>query len=420
MTSNISFDLSELLSASRRGPRYYGIARVVSEVAKELVRLDVGVRFFVHIPAFDDFFEIIPRLADDGHVDLGLPEAVRQLRLRQIYPDRRLARDTLVGIMRPIVNRINRRRWGRRLDDLSRLDMNGRQVVTFTHPRIAANLVECLERRASDWRLFPMIHDMIPVHDYRDGRAQDFPWRYVTDQSRIVSRAYQVLANSQFTADDVARMSQEGILPPIRSITTLPLVHECPEGDEPPEQLPPSEPYLLTVGATPGRKNLEIVFEALKLLQEDGHDIPLLCLAGARSRETEALLADRRYDAIRDRIVLRIDPNQTDLVALYRNALALVIPSRIEGWGLPAGEALSLGTPVISSTAPALKEVCGEHASYFDPDDVEQLAAQLKNATSKRAAHTRARRTSSTKRRNWHRVAIEAHSLLTSIVSTST
>ena len=46
----------------------------------------------------------------------------------------------------------------------------------------------------------------------------------------------------------------------------------------------------------------------------------------------------------------------------------------MEGWGLPLGEALWVGTPALSSTAVALKEVGGDLAEYFDPDSPQTLA----------------------------------------------
>lgn len=71
------------------------------------------------------------------------------------------------------------------------------------------------------------------------------------------------------------------------------------------------------------------------------------------------------------------NPNQTDLVKLYKQALALVMPSKLEGWGMPAGEALWCGTPAICSTAEALQEVCGELGLYFEPDDAPHLASTI-------------------------------------------
>ena len=72
-----------------------------------------------------------------------------------------------------------------------------------------------------------------------------------------------------------------------------------------------------------------------------------------------------------------LNPNQAELRRLYQEALALVIPSRMEGWGLPLGEALWLGTPGLASATDALQEVGGTLAQYFDPDAPDQLAALI-------------------------------------------
>ncbi|WP_449374624.1 glycosyltransferase [Arthrobacter psychrolactophilus] len=55
---------------------------------------------------------------------------------------------------------------------------------------------------------------------------------------------------------------------------------------------------------------------------------------------------------------------------LLTNAVALVFPSRYEGFGLPIIEAQRLGCPVVSSTAASLPEVGGDASLYFDPDNI--------------------------------------------------
>lgn len=67
-----------------------------------------------------------------------------------------------------------------------------------------------------------------------------------------------------------------------------------------------------------------------------------------------------------------------DLAPLYRGALALVMPSLDEGFGLPALEAMACGTPVITSNAPALLEVTGDAALHADARDVEALADAMR------------------------------------------
>ncbi|MCX8955624.1 glycosyltransferase, partial [Ruegeria sp. NA] len=74
-------------------------------------------------------------------------------------------------------------------------------------------------------------------------------------------------------------------------------------------------------------------------MKRDGKDVPTLVLAGALRHKTSTYLQSDDCKTIREHVVFRENPNQTDLVNLYKNALALVMPSRMEGWGLPAGEA---------------------------------------------------------------------------------
>src|SRR2546423_2087302 len=71
----------------------------------------------------------------------------------------------------------------------------------------------------------------------------------------------------------------------------------------------------------------------------------------------------------------RID--EATLDALYRGAAALAIPSRSEGFGLPALEAMARGCPVVASDAGALPEVVGEAGLLVAPGDPEALASAL-------------------------------------------
>ena len=66
-----------------------------------------------------------------------------------------------------------------------------------------------------------------------------------------------------------------------------------------------------------------------------------------------------------------------ELVFLYSRATALVSPSLMEGFGLPAIEAMACGTPVIASRAGSLPEVIGDAGVYFDPTDVGSIAAAI-------------------------------------------
>jgi glycosyltransferase involved in cell wall biosynthesis len=66
-----------------------------------------------------------------------------------------------------------------------------------------------------------------------------------------------------------------------------------------------------------------------------------------------------------------------DLAALYSDALALVLPSLSEGFGLPALEAISCGTPVLASRSGAVAEVIGAAGLTFDPHNPSEIGHQI-------------------------------------------
>jgi glycosyltransferase involved in cell wall biosynthesis len=122
-------------------------------------------------------------------------------------------------------------------------------------------------------------------------------------------------------------------------------------------------PFVLCLGRSQQYKNLELMLQIAQPLDALGLDV---CIAGDIGASTV-----RRYCQevpANVRLLGRIGDH--DLAKLLSQALCFIFPSRIEGFGLPAVEAMALGCPVIASNAPCLPEVCGAAALYADPDDV--------------------------------------------------
>ena len=69
---------------------------------------------------------------------------------------------------------------------------------------------------------------------------------------------------------------------------------------------------------------------------------------------------------------------------MYAGADLLVMPSTIEGFGLPVLEAMACGTPVVCSRAASLPEVAGGAALYFDPTSAEELAEKIEKLLNSR------------------------------------
>lgn len=67
------------------------------------------------------------------------------------------------------------------------------------------------------------------------------------------------------------------------------------------------------------------------------------------------------------------------LKELYSQALALVFPSKYEGFGLPLLEAMKYKCPVLASNIPPIKEICVDSALYFDPNSIEDISKKINN-----------------------------------------
>jgi glycosyltransferase involved in cell wall biosynthesis len=70
------------------------------------------------------------------------------------------------------------------------------------------------------------------------------------------------------------------------------------------------------------------------------------------------------------------------LQGYYENAFALIVPSKIEGFGLPILEAMSLRCPVIASEISVFHELFGDNISYFDSEDRAALISAIRKLSS--------------------------------------
>jgi glycosyltransferase involved in cell wall biosynthesis len=142
-------------------------------------------------------------------------------------------------------------------------------------------------------------------------------------------------------------------------------------GVGPPFGSPAREPggeHLLFVGGGDPHKNLGTVLDALGL--PGAASLPPLVVAGPAAA-SGALREIGRRGGLAERVVLAPARTDDELAALYRGALATVVPSPNEGFGLPALEAMACGCPVVAASAGALPEVCGHAALLVEPHRAE-------------------------------------------------
>lgn len=182
-------------------------------------------------------------------------------------------------------------------------------------------------------------------------------------------RRWPVVTCTETTAADIRRL-----FPHSGPITVVPPWCTVVDAVEPPPMQ--AEAYFVFVGTLEPRKNASVVIEATRRLRRSGRPVRLILIGRAgwnfeplrqliRQAESEGAVEWPGYvsDAERDR--------------LYRSAVALVLPSHYEGFGLPLLEAMAAGVATISSDAPALVEVAGGSSLHVPANDTAGWEAAM-------------------------------------------
>ncbi len=137
---------------------------------------------------------------------------------------------------------------------------------------------------------------------------------------------------------------------------------------------PDDGPYVLYVGNLSAHKNLPFLVRAFTEADLDAR----LLLVGTRGEQFEEVRRAVESSPERRRIEVRRDVNDDELDRLYRTAAMVVLPSRYEGFGFTALEAMARGCPVLASDIPALREISGDGAWLLPADDRGAWAAAMR------------------------------------------
>jgi glycosyltransferase involved in cell wall biosynthesis len=139
------------------------------------------------------------------------------------------------------------------------------------------------------------------------------------------------------------------------------------------------KPFLMTVGAADPNKNLEGLIRAFGLLPpnlRNSHQLVIVFELTEDNRE-RWLGVTRRAGLNPDQVVFTGRVRDEDLVELYNLAALYVMPSFMEGFGLPAVEAMACGAPAIGSNRASVPEAIGRSDALFDPFQPESMAKKI-------------------------------------------
>ena len=209
------------------------------------------------------------------------------------------------------------------------------------------------------------IHDVIPLEfpQYqREGTVELFEKKML----HVQKHADLIIYNSVDTKERTeAVMIPWGDVPK-GIVAHLGTVAPAPDASEIPQGALPETPYFITVGTIEPRKNHSLLLDVWERL---GPQAPMLLICGGRGWNNDDVFL--RLDALGKNTRVKELSGLTDgaLMALIEGAHGMLFPSHAEGFGLPAVEALQLGTPVLCSNKATFREILANNAVYLDDSD---------------------------------------------------
>lgn len=214
------------------------------------------------------------------------------------------------------------------------------------------------------------IHDVIfrrfpGYYRYFDRLMYHWKTRYA------VKYADAIIATSQATADDLIRFYRADASR--LHVISQPIDQDWYSAAK--ADNPETDPYFIYVSSFTGRKNHGTLIEAYSKISRQT-DMNLV-LAGATGETLEQCRRYAAHEGLTQRIRFYPDVAPDMLQALMQGAEAFIYPSLFEGFGIPLAEAAAKGKPMAVSDIGVFRELAGDAALYFNPNDAVQVGAAM-------------------------------------------
>lgn len=232
----------------------------------------------------------------------------------------------------------------------------------------------------------PTIHD-IGYLNYQDQFTKKDLYQLKNWTKSSLKQAKHIVAVSQFTKNELIKtyhlpaqkisIIYNGVsTPPKISATTIQKVKQ---------KFKINSPYFLAVGTLKPNKNYPFLIEAFSIFLKNYSSKTLsyqLVIAGKKGWLYDEIEIILKKLNLTNQVIFTDYISEEEKWALYQGAISLVIPSTYEGFGIPAIESQIIGTPVIASSIPPLKEVLADSTLYIDPKNLNSLVSAFQKILS--------------------------------------
>lgn len=222
------------------------------------------------------------------------------------------------------------------------------------------------------------IHDLAIYINPEWFPKQSFSTKFIVPRS--LAKAKKIIIPSESTKQDLQKIFRV----PANKIK---VIYEGVRTEEPSEETKSlslekfalqEKKYFLFLGTIEPRKNLIALIAAYEILIQKNPDAPMFILVGGKGWKNDDIFEAIEKRGLENKIKYLGYVSNKEKFVLMKSALVFVYPSLYEGFGLPILEAMSLGTPVITSRISSIPEIAGDASLLIDPNNDGEIANALK------------------------------------------
>lgn len=236
--------------------------------------------------------------------------------------------------------------------------------------------------RAAYVRTAIVVYDLTPI-THPQWYDRSLVERFVIYAERLASFDV-VLCISEVSKQEFLKFCRERGYQVPNKVVTIPLGYEIRESSLPLatrglQKTPASldGPFVLCVGTLEPRKNHPTLLDAFDMLWEREANLSLV-IVGRPSYGSEEIVSRVEKHVLSGRKLFYFrNCGDAELEDLYRTCSFTVLPSFLEGYGLPVLESLARGKPCVCSDIPVFHQIAGRFGIYFDPHDPSSIAAEI-------------------------------------------
>jgi len=215
-----------------------------------------------------------------------------------------------------------------------------------------------------------LLHDLIPITHPQYCRRGERE-RHVARMRNTLRFSHGIVVNSHDTLALVRRFAEQERLA-VPPVVIPPYAPGLPVAGSAAATAPRplAAPYFVMLGTIEPRKNHLLLLRVWRrLIERCGAAAPRLVVIGQRGWDYDEIVRELGHPALQGIVLERGPRPDAELLAYLHHAQALLMPSHVEGYGLPVVEALALGVPVIASNLAVFREIAADLPEYASPSD---------------------------------------------------